>query len=310
MNYKCFLSPNDGKLPLIKVPCITIQISASDDMEQRIVCWFSCGAASACATKLAIEENFESEHRKELIVVSINIAEEHSDSQRFLQDCEAWFGQKIIILQNDKYSASVDEVIKQTGHMSGPRGSRCTTVLKKEVRYAFQRWDDIHVFGMTDEEESRLNRLIDNENEIQLWPILIERGMSKKDCLQMLIKRKIKLPEMYLLGYNNNNCIGCLKAGSPGYWNKIRIDFPAVFATRARQEELLNVALIKVKGKRFHRKHPGVIQKILAEEKRIGRKILKPTKFGSIRIPLRFLPRTAGSHKSILVGNCDFFCER
>lgn len=33
---------------------------------------------------------------------------------------------------------------------------------------------------------------------------------------------------MYDLGYNNNNCVGCVKGGM-GYWNKIRKDFPDVF---------------------------------------------------------------------------------
>lgn len=40
---------------------------------------------------------------------------------------------------------------------------------------------------------------------------------------------------MYDMGYRNNNCIGCVKGGM-GYWNKIRRDFPEVFARRARQE--------------------------------------------------------------------------
>ena len=33
----------------------------------------------------------------------------------------------------------------------------------------------------------------------------------------------------------NNNCLGCVKGGM-GYWNKIRRDFPDVFARRAKQE--------------------------------------------------------------------------
>jgi hypothetical protein len=40
---------------------------------------------------------------------------------------------------------------------------------------------------------------------------------------------------MYDLGYHNNNCVGCVKGGK-GYWNKIRIDFPEVFAARAKME--------------------------------------------------------------------------
>ena len=47
---------------------------------------------------------------------------------------------------------------------------------------------------------------------------------------------------MYRLGYNNNNCIGCVKGGV-GYWNRIRVDFPAAFARMAKLERRLGVAI-------------------------------------------------------------------
>lgn len=49
---------------------------------------------------------------------------------------------------------------------------------------------------------------------------------------------------MYKLGYNNNNCIGCVK-GQAGYWNKIRIDFPEAFDRMAKQERKMGVAINK-----------------------------------------------------------------
>lgn len=53
------------------------------------------------------------------------------------------------------------------------------------------------------------------------------------------IKRAgIELPEMYKLGFNNNNCIGCPKGGK-GYWNRVRKHFPNVYESVARiQEEI------------------------------------------------------------------------
>jgi len=58
----------------------------------RIVSWFSCGAASAVATKLAIAENAG---KFPLIIAYTEVAEEHPDNKRFLKDCEKWFGQEI-----------------------------------------------------------------------------------------------------------------------------------------------------------------------------------------------------------------------
>lgn len=174
-------------------------------MSQRIVCWFSCGAASAVATKLAIEENKKSKSPKELIVASIFLADEHPDSERFKDECSNWFGQEIVSLQNEKYNASVDCVIKKTRYMSGVRGARCTKELKKQVRLDWQRHDDIHVFGMTSEEERRIDNLIDSEPELELWAPLIDKGYTKPDCFKVLNDAGIELPEMYKLGYHNNN---------------------------------------------------------------------------------------------------------
>ena len=47
-----------------------------------------------------------------------------------------------------------------------------------------------------------------------------------------------------ILGYKNNNCIGCVKGGM-GYWNKIRVDFPDVFERRAVLERRIEGTCIK-----------------------------------------------------------------
>ena len=71
-------------------------------MNKRVVCWFSCGAASAVATKLALAE---SKHPVE--IVYCHVKEEHPDNLRFMKDCEKWFGQDILILGNDRYDRSI-----------------------------------------------------------------------------------------------------------------------------------------------------------------------------------------------------------
>jgi len=54
----------------------------------RTVCWFSCGAASAVATKLTLAEN------KDVVIAYTEVKEEHPDNKRFLKQCEEWFGQE------------------------------------------------------------------------------------------------------------------------------------------------------------------------------------------------------------------------
>ena len=83
---------------------------------------------------------------------------------------------------------------------------------------------------------------------IEVETPLIDAMLDHGDCLAMLREVGIELPTMYKLSYMHNNCIGCVKSSGAGYWNKIRVDFPAVFNRRAAQERELNHAMAKVGG--------------------------------------------------------------
>ena len=207
---------------------------------KRIVCWFSCGAASAVATKIAISENAG---KLPLIIAYTEVIEEHPDNKRFLADCEKWFGQEIIILGNDKYKRSIYETFK-TSAMNIKGSAPCTQRLKKQVRIKFELPTDRQVFGYTAEEQNRWDRFIDANNDVDIWTPLIDKGLGKEDCLAMLENANIELPEMYRLGYHNNNCIGCVKGGM-GYWNKIKVDFPEHFERMANLERFKSQTVLK-----------------------------------------------------------------
>jgi hypothetical protein len=213
--------------------------------DKRVISWFSCGAASAVATKLAINE---SKHPVE--VVYCHVKEEHPDNMRFMKDCEKWFGQPITVLENEKYNGSIYEVFTKGKYIVGVAGAPCTRLLKKEVRKKFEQVNDIQVFGYTVEEQDRVDRFIDANNDVNLWSILVEKNLKKSDCLAMIERAGIELPVMYKLGYQNNNCIGCVKGGL-GYWNKIRNDFPEAFDKMAALEKQIGAKILKQKGKRI-----------------------------------------------------------
>ncbi len=194
----------------------------------RTVCWFSCGAASAVATMLEVASARAT--GAEIVVARCLVKEEHEDNDRFAADCEKWFGVPIIVLQDVEYGASAYEVVRRRQYWSGPAGSSCTRILKREVREAFQRPTDRHVFGYTADKKDmkRWDDFLDANNINAVAP-LIERGLQHKDCLAMVDAVGIVLPTMYLLGFHHNNCIGCTNAGGQGYWNKVRIHFPVRF---------------------------------------------------------------------------------
>lgn len=217
-------------------------------MNDRIVCWFSCGVASAVATKLAIAENARGANLP-LVVARCLIDEEHPDNARFADDCERWFGVPIVNLTSDKFGSSIYSVFERERYIVGPAGAPCTRALKKRVREAYQLPGDLQVFGYTAEEQDRVDRFIDANNDARLWPILPEKGITHIDCLAIVERAGIEIPEMYKLGYSHNNCIGCVKGGA-GYWNKIRVDFPDAFSRMARLERNIGATICKHNGER------------------------------------------------------------
>jgi hypothetical protein len=210
----------------------------------RVVCWFSCGAASAVATKLAIKQ-----YGPRVVVARCIVREEHPDNERFAADCERWFGVPIVNLMNERYDGSIYGVFEGRQYLSGVRGAPCTMLLKKEVREAFQSPTDCHVFGYTAEEQDRWDGFIDANNIDAVAP-LIGAGLTHADCLGMVERAGIELPVMYRLGFQHNNCVGCVKAGGQGYWNMIRDHFPLQFERMAHLSRRLGVKLVNTADNR------------------------------------------------------------
>lgn len=192
----------------------------------REVCWFSGGVSSFIAAYLRRETLDE--------IFYIDIADQHQDTLRFLYDCEKSLGKEIKILRSQKYD-SVNEVIQKTRYVNGQYGARCTQELKKKVRQDWEKTQDgemSYVWGYDSTERHRADRLIQTMPEYEHIFPLLDADLSKEEVHGMLARLGIKRPAMYEMGYRNNNCIGCVKGGM-GYWNKIRGDFPDVFAERA-----------------------------------------------------------------------------
>lgn len=207
----------------------------------RIVCWFSCGAASAVATKLAIARNPDAE----IVIARCVVKEEHPDNNRFAAACEKWYGRPILNLMAEEYDGSIYNVITRRKYISGVDGAPCTMLLKKHVREQFQLPDDVHVFGYTAEEQDRYDSFLD-ANNIQTMVPLIDSGITHANTLAMVQSAGILLPVMYQLGYQHNNCIGCVKSSGAGYWNKIKVDFPERFWMMAGMSRALGVRMINV----------------------------------------------------------------
>lgn len=244
--------------------------------DTRIVCQFSCGAASAVATKMTLAK-YGATH--DVQIINAFIKEEHPDNRRFADDCMAWFGREITYLRDEKYGASTHEVFRKRQFMKGPKGAPCTRILKRELLDKWKKDGDVMVFGYTAEEAGRLEGFSDRNPSRPVIAPLIDAGLGKEDCKAMVLAAGIELPMMYRLGYENANCIGCVKGGM-GYFRAIKEDFPEEFeALAAIQDEI----------------GPG--SWLWIKDKKTGE-----------RISMRNLPEGKADRNEKLP-SCSFFCE-
>jgi 3'-phosphoadenosine 5'-phosphosulfate sulfotransferase (PAPS reductase)/FAD synthetase len=220
-------------------------------INKEITVWFSCGAASAVAAKKTIEIYGA---KNNIRIVNNPVKEEHPDNQRFLKDVESWLGVPIEYAVNPKFpDSSAVTVWDKYNYMSGITGAPCTLHLKKKARQAWEQENksDYLVLGFTADEKKRADRFKLTERE-NLIPVLIDEYITKEKCFEIISRANIKRPEIYNLGYPNANCIGCVKATSPTYWNLVRKTFPDIYEERANQSRRIGAKLVRHKGERIY----------------------------------------------------------
>lgn len=178
--------------------------------------------------------------------VYCRVKEESKDNLRFLNEFVDTTGIPVKIIGDESMDYSIFKVFHKRKFIKGPTGAPCTMILKKNVRKDYQRHGDIQIFGYTIDEMSRVDRFIDSNNEVDTDFILVDKSITKPDCMRWFSRMGFTLPEMYRLGYANNNCIGCIKGGM-GYFNAIRVDFPEAFNKLAKLERDIGHAINKDK---------------------------------------------------------------
>ncbi len=215
----------------------------------RRVRWFSDGAASAVMTKLDL-----SEHGPDAgVIVHTDTGAEDEDNARFRADCVRWFNCPVELIRSEKYEDTWD-VWERRGYISGINGAVCTGELKFVPRLNFQLPSDVHVFGYTADplDRKRADRLREAYPDLIVETPLIDRGITKANCLALVEGAGITLPRTYAMGFPNANCLksGCGKAQSPDYWALHRKWFPLGFAKTAAIARHLGVRLAVIHGER------------------------------------------------------------
>lgn len=201
------------------------------------VSWFSAGVSSAVATKLSSPD----------LIIYNPVMDMHPDTERFISDCEKWFGKKVWRLSSSRVK-SVEDACRLSACITIPRSfTACTKHLKIAVR---KEWEidnpgpHEYVWGLDAGETGRAQGIIERGHPHDHYFPLIAKGLTKEDAHGFLARAGIARPAMYDEGYPNNNCIGCIRGGM-GYWNKIRREYPLVFWERAKLERLIGHSILK-----------------------------------------------------------------
>ena len=146
----------------------------------KFLAWFSCGVTSAVACKLAIDK-----YGDDVDIWYIETGAAHSDNQRFIEDCENWYGRKILTARHPKFKNPLE--IAAIEVFNTPWGAPCTKYLKKEVRQRIEKnyTQPIHVFGF-EYNKKEINRAFrwKQQNSSRVYFPLIEQGWNKRRCLK------------------------------------------------------------------------------------------------------------------------------
>lgn len=210
------------------------------DMFKKIIAWWSGGVTSAVTCKLCIDiygvENVR--------LIFIDTFNEDGDTYRFKKDCEKWYGKEIeTITRIGKKYDKIQDVWYKYKSLNVAGGAVCSSELKRELRKEWEKENEYvaQAFGFDLDEVRRVKSMVNNyrESAKPIFPLLMY-GLTKKDCVQMILDAGIKLPKAYALGFLNNNCLktGCVQGGI-GYWQKMERDIPKNFDRMADIEHEL-----------------------------------------------------------------------
>ena len=288
-------------------------------MSNKVIGWWSGGVTSAVTCKLCIDIYGVNNVR----LIFIDTFNEDIDTYRFKNDCESWYGKEIETItrigKGKKYQ-KIQDVWYKYKSLDVAGGAVCSSELKRQLRTQWEKENNYQAqaFGFDTDEIRRVKSMVNNYRQTAkpIFPLLMY-GLSKKDCVQMVIDAGLKLPKAYVLGFLNNNCLktGCVQGGI-GYWQKMQRDIPSNFEAMAKVEHELTdmkgepVTMLKDQSKggglvflKPHKDYPNV--KDISMMK--GREPKPLTDCNGLACGVKDLDEVSETHKEINYIQTDIF---
>lgn len=219
------------------------------------VVMFSGGLGSYWAARRAVAR-FGAAHTALLFT---DTTDEDPDLYRFLAEAAADVGCEVVNLADGR---NVWEVFRDEQSIGNTRRDPCSKILK---RLPSRRWLAANrdpaitclAFGIGWQEDHRYDGdpmpLSDQRRGVKnvygrlgwphVWaPLLETPWMTDLDLQQATEARGIRIPALYRLGFQHNNCGGfCVKAGAGQFAHLLRV-LPQRYAYHEAQEEAFNAA--------------------------------------------------------------------
>lgn len=181
----------------------------------RVAVQVSGGEASYAAAKLTLEEF----GHDETAFVFADTKTEDEDLYRFLGDMEKRLNHPIIRVAEGR---DIWQVFDDEGMIGNTRVDLCSRILKREV---LKGWVDANcaddatiIIGFDANEAHRLPGVQARYAPRPVRSPLIERGIFKEQCRQIVKADGLEPGRLYAMGFPHNNCGGfCIKAGQASF---------------------------------------------------------------------------------------------
>jgi len=193
----------------------------------------SGGIMSFYAAYLSIQK-----YGKENVLLYFNDTKwEHPDLYRFLNDIQSFLSKEIYF---DTDGRTPEQVFFDERFLGCDRVPLCSRVLKAERLQKFYKDGDNLIFGIGIEEYHRMRPIISRYQIVYAqtgkfctleFP-LIKQEIPRYKIDEWFRQTGIKMPELYELGFEHNNCSGgCVRQGAKR-WRKLLKTLPDVYQAR------------------------------------------------------------------------------
>jgi 3'-phosphoadenosine 5'-phosphosulfate sulfotransferase (PAPS reductase)/FAD synthetase len=225
--------------------------------KKKHVAMFSGGAASAYVAYLMVQKH----GKEDSLLFFTDTQWEHLDNIRFMNDVAEYIGVDFKHVL-DKDLRTPEDVFIETRFLGNSRLAKCSSELKVKQTVIFieelreEGYEPVLYFGIGPHEKHRQQNLIDFYAHQALEPVetrfpLIDANI-KDINLKIVIEKewKIKLPEMYYLGFSHANCGGRCVRGGLNHYEHLFNTWPEVYKKQEEMEERIremlgNVTILK-----------------------------------------------------------------